>query len=111
MPKSDSNDLRWRVIWRHFLQGKSIGDIAREMYLGKRTIARYIRKFRATGEISPTIQRHGPLPFLSDFEQATILEALLRNPSMYIFKRYKQNLRVLQDLPMTVLQYIGPLGD
>ena len=85
MPEGYSEDLRWRVIWRHFLQNKSARAISKEMYLGKSTVFRYIHKYNATGDIMPTVQRrHGPAPAMSEFELVTILQLLFRRPSSYL---------------------------
>ena len=58
--------------------------ISRELYLSERTIERYILRFRATGDVIPCKQRHGPLPAMTEFEELTVLELLLNNPSMYL---------------------------
>ena len=54
------------------------------MYVGKRTIECYISIYRATGDISPKHQRHGPLPAMNEFEEITVLQMLLARPSMYL---------------------------
>lgn len=68
--------------------------ISRELYLSERTIERYILRFRATGDIIPCKQRHGPLPAMNEFEELTVLELLLNNPSMYLQEVQEELLRV-----------------
>ena len=84
MPRSFSTDLRWRVVWGYFLQRKPVKVLSREMYLSESTVERYIRRFRATGDVCPMKQRHGPRPAMSNFEEITILEMLLNQPNMYL---------------------------
>ncbi len=76
MPENYSKDLRWRVIC---LQKKSVKA---EMYVGERTVARYINLYNSTGDISPKKQHHGPLPSMSEFELVTILQRNLVHISM-----------------------------
>ena len=83
MPRGYSKDLRWRIIWK-YLQNRSPGDISKELYVCTRTVLRYIYLFNTTGDISPRLQRHGPLPTMNEFEDVTLLEMLLSEPSMYL---------------------------
>lgn len=92
MPKGFSKDLRWRIIWKH-LQGKTLAEISSELYVSTRTIERYVYLFNTTGDISPKLQRHGPLPAMSEFEEITLLEMLLNKPSMYLREVQQEILR------------------
>ena len=84
MPKAYSTDLRWRIVWLHFLQNKSVKDIARELYVSESSVERYIYLFRTTGDVVPKKQRCGPLPILSEFEELTVLQTLLDKPGLYL---------------------------
>lgn len=85
MPVSYSGDLRWRVIWQFFLRRRSIREISRDLYLSKRSIVRYIRSYRHSGDVLPKKQsHHGPEPAMSEFELATLLEILHREPTTYL---------------------------
>ena len=95
MPARYSDDLRWRVVWRYFLQRKSVRAICREMYIGKRTAHRYIKLYDTTGEVSSKIQsHHGPLPGMSEFELATILQMLFTEPTTYLSEIQEELKRV-----------------
>ena len=85
MPKGYSKDLRWRIVWK-YLQNRSVKDISLELYVCTRTVERFIYLFNTTGDISPKLQRHGPLPAMSEFEEVTLLEMLLSDPSLYLRK-------------------------
>ena len=69
MPKAYSEDLRWRIVWLHFLQDMSVKEVARQLYVSESSVERYIRLFQETGDVLPISQRHGPLPALSEFEE------------------------------------------
>lgn len=84
MPKAYSEDLRWRVIWLHFLQNKSVKDISKQLYLSESSIERYIHLFNRTGDIAPKSQRHGPLPAMREFEKVILLQTLLNTPNLYL---------------------------
>ena len=84
MPKSYSKDLRWRIVWHFFIHKRPVREISRLFYVNPRTVQRYIRLFYSTEDVSRKRQRHGPKPFMSEFEEVTMLELLLNNPSMYL---------------------------
>ena len=98
MPKGYSEDLRWRIVWKYFLQSKSMKEISRELYVNTRTVERYIKQYNTTGNVSPKHQRHGPLPLMSEFEEITILEMLLNTPSMYLSEVQQELLHVTGSL-------------
>jgi len=73
--------------WRHYLQKKSTRALSKAMYIGKRTVQRYIHLYNTTGEVASKAQsHHGPQPAMSDFELATILQVLFREPTTYLYK-------------------------
>ena len=84
MPKAYSADLRWRIVWLHFLQNKSVKDIGRELYVSESSVERFIHLFRVTGDVLPKKQRYGPLPILNEFEELTVLQTLLDKPGIYL---------------------------
>ena len=45
---------------------------------------RYTSQFYASGSVSPTQYHHGPDKLLDEFEQVTVMQCLLDNPSMYL---------------------------
>ena len=47
-----SNDLRWRIVWQHEAQGKSLSAIAESLCVDKSTVSRILRLFHQTGQIS-----------------------------------------------------------
>ena len=79
MPKKYSEDLRWRIVWQHLLQGKSTKIVAQDMYVSTRSVERYVQLFRQTGDV----QKHGPSRKLNEFEEITLLQTLLDAPGIY----------------------------
>ena len=84
MPKKYSVDLRWRIVWQHLLQGKSIETVARDMYVCTRSVERSVQLFKRTGDVSACEQKHGPSRKLNDFEEITLLQTLLDAPGIYL---------------------------
>ena len=58
------------------LQGKTISQVAREMYVSHSTVERFLHLYHTTGEVRATQQKHGPDRLLDDFEQLTVLQSL-----------------------------------
>ena len=62
----------------------SLSDISQTLYISERTIRRYIRTFESTGDVEPTVQRHGPRPLLGDHEQLVLLRIVMENTGIYL---------------------------
>ena len=87
MPRKYSEDLRWRAVWQHCLQGKPVGAVARDLYISDSSVERYVKLFTTTGEVMPstsTQHRPGPKRKLSEFEEITVLQSLLDRPGTYL---------------------------
>ena len=82
--KAYSQDLRWRVVWLHVFREMSFEEVGDLLYMSARSVRRYVEKFYRFGAVDPASHRHGPEPSLTDFEQLTVLQSLLDNPSMYL---------------------------
>ena len=78
--KAYSQDLRWRAVF----SGLSYEEVGKLLYMSSRSVRRYTEKYFTTGTVEPANQRHGPTPLLTDFEQLTVLQLLLDNPSMFL---------------------------
>ena len=66
------------------LQGKTISQVAREMYVSHSTVERFLHLYYTTGEVKATQQKHGPDRLLDDFEQLTVLQSFLSKPGIYL---------------------------
>ena len=84
VPKSYSEDLRWRAVWLHIAQGMSYQDISRLLYMSERSVQRYMERFHATETVAPTLQKRGPDKILTEFQQFTILQTLIHKPTSYL---------------------------
>ena len=81
MPKSYSEDLRWHTVWQCHLQNKSVGGIARDLYVSPRSVEHWVKLFDVTGNVSP---RHRSSHILNEFEELTVLQTLLTSPSTFL---------------------------
>ena len=65
-------------------QGKTISQVAREMYVSHSSVERFVHLYHSTGEVGPKQQKHGPERMLDQFEEFTVLQSLLNNPGIYL---------------------------
>ena len=84
MPKPYSVDIRWRIVWLYVTQEGTPNEIAHLMNVSERSVWRYISLFEHTGDVTPTVQRHGPHKLLGGFEQLTILRLILQCPGIFL---------------------------
>ena len=83
-PKRYSEDLRWRIVFQVCLQGKTIEQVARDMYVSHSSVERFVHLFRTTGDVTSHQQKYGPDRKLSEFEELTVLHSFLNNPGIYL---------------------------
>ena len=84
MPKAYSEDLRWRAVWLHIVNGMSKSEIATVLFMCEKSVQRYLQLFQTTGNVTPTNQIRGPTKILCDFEVFTILQCLIHKPTLYL---------------------------
>jgi transposase len=65
-------------------QHLSTTEISQLVCVSRRTVRRYIKKFKLTGEVQPTHHCHGPKRLLGEYEQLFLLQTILRNPGIYL---------------------------
>lgn len=70
-----SADLRWRIVYHVCLQGKTIAQAAKDLYVSQSTVERIVHLYRTTGDVVSVQERHGPPRKLSEFEELTVLES------------------------------------
>ena len=84
MPRKYSDDFRWRIVFQHCLQGKSIRVVARNNYVCKSTVERLVNRFKRTGDVTSVQEKHGPCHKLSDQEELIVLQLFLDKPGIYL---------------------------
>ena len=52
--------------------------------MSESSVLRYLHLFQTTGDVLAKNQRHGTLPFLSDFEEMTVWQTPLDKPGLYL---------------------------
>ena len=86
MPKGYSEDLRWRVVYMACLQGKTIQEVSRHIYVSHSTVDQLVRLYRTTGDVRSLQDKHGPERKLSEFEELTVLQSFLNNPGVHLIE-------------------------
>lgn len=84
MPKSYSEDLRWRAIWLHIVRGMSVCDIAEGLFMCERSVQRYLALFHSTGSVAPKKSSGGPGKILNEFEEMCVLQTLIHTPAAFL---------------------------
>ena len=84
MPKSYSEDLRWRAVWLAVVRGLSVREIASVLFMCEKSVHRYLSLFHSTGSVAPKQHTGGPSKTLNDFEQFTVLQTLIHHPTAYL---------------------------
>lgn len=94
MPRKYSEDFRWRIVFQHCLQGKSIRLVARDNYVGKSTVERLVNRYKRTGDVVSVQDKHGPSHKLSDQEELIVLQLFLDKPGIYLREVQKELLDI-----------------
>jgi transposase len=72
MPAPYSLDLRSRVVAALLVGDRTQAEVASQFAVGLATARDWLRRYRATGSVEPTAQRHGPPRLLSETDDAQI---------------------------------------
>ena len=72
MPAPYSLDLRRRVVAALLTGGRTQAEVARQFSVALSTAEDWLHRYRATGSLEPTAQRHGPPRSLSEADDARI---------------------------------------
>ena len=84
MPRNYSEDFRWRIVFQHCLQGKSIRMVAKDNYACKSTVERLVNRYKTTGDVLSVQEKHGPSHKLSDQEELIVLQLFLDKSGIYL---------------------------
>lgn len=84
MPRAYSNDLRWRIVWKHLFLKMDAEYVARMMYVSPRSVYRYTERFLATGDVKLFAKKNGPARELSEYEQFFLAQLVLSKPGIYL---------------------------
>ena len=87
MPRAYSQDLRWRSIWLTEIMGFEIDEVIVLLQTSKRTIYRYVEKFRRLGNVdTAVIGRPYSCIAIRPHEELVIMEVLLQHPDKTLFE-------------------------
>ena len=84
MPKGYSEDLRWRAVWLSIIRSMDCSEIAEILFMCKKSVKRYLDLFHRTGSVTAKKPSGGYMRTLDEFEQFTVLQALVHHPTMYL---------------------------
>jgi transposase len=81
---------RWRAVWMAVVWHMGAREVGKLLCLSERSVRRYVRTFRTTGDVAPLEHRNGPRKLLDDHEQLIIFRFLLEQPSIYLHELQKK---------------------
>ena len=84
MPRSYSEDLKWRSVWLALVRGINVVEIASVLFMCEKSVRRYLSLFYLTGSVSPKQHTGGPSKTLHEFELFTVLQTLIHDPTAYL---------------------------
>ena len=61
-------------------------DIAATLMMCEKSVQRFLALFQATGSVTPQPHTGGPPKVLDDSEQFIVMQALIHNPTMYLYE-------------------------
>lgn len=84
-------NIRWRMIYQREMLGLTFQEVASNLNVNTSTVWRVVKQFQEQGPVSA--KQNAGNSILTDLEQFTILECVLRNPSVYLreIQRYVEN--------------------
>jgi len=86
MPKQKgySEDLKWRIVWMYLYREMTYKQVAETMLVSEKSVQRYVHLFNVNGNVSEKQQRNGPSRKLSEIEELSIMQSLLRKPNLFL---------------------------
>lgn len=82
--KAYSNDLRWRMIFQREMLGLSYEEVGLRLSVDPSTVWRAVQRFEELGTVDSSYSNDGPPKKLTSFDEFTIMEAVLDQPSLYL---------------------------
>ena len=73
MPLPYSDDLRWRIVWKHLFLKVDAEDVAKEMFVSARSVYRYAERFLSTGDVKLFAKKNGPFRVLCEHEEYIVV--------------------------------------
>ena len=83
--RSYSSDLKWRMVYQKYSLGLSNAEIARRLNVDRSTVSRAVQLFEETGTVCSIQGYHENIcKKLSTYDELTIIEAIVNQPSLYL---------------------------
>ena len=84
MPVLLSNDLWWRIVWRHLFLMESAKDVARSMFVSIGSVYHFTECYLAAGDVRPFTKKNGPSIDLCEHEELLLVLLVLARPGIYL---------------------------
>jgi len=78
-----SDDLWWRIVWKHLFLMMKAEDVAEIMSISVRSVYRYAERYLAT-DVKPFAKRNGPRTELCEYEDLFLVQLVLAKPGIYL---------------------------
>jgi len=78
-------DLRWRVVYQHYVQDNSVTTISKNLGIDKSTVRRVLKLFDSTSSVDKRVYSTSTnRKRLSSADELHILELVIENPGIYL---------------------------
>lgn len=107
--KAYSSDLKWRMVYQKYSLGLSNAEIARRLNVDRSTVSRAVQLFEETGTVCSIQGYHeNTCKKLSAYDELTIIEAIVNQPSLYLHElQHKVLITTGNDLSIpTICKYL-----
>ena len=75
-------DLRWRMVWQRLINGYTIKEIARNLYVAESTVWRVVDRFECTGSVTPN-RATSRAYRLHEHDELLLIELVCDKPTIY----------------------------
>ena len=97
-----SEDIRWRMVWQHQVQGLTLDQVATNLCVDTSTVHRIVSRFQATGVVSKKpYSVANRIVKLTNAVQLTVLNLVLEKPGIYLWE-------IQQELMWICGAYVSP---
>ena len=66
------------------IQNMNLKEVSKLLCLSEKSLRRYVRAFKVTGDVVPMKHKNGPKRLLDEYEQVIVLRFILDRPDLYL---------------------------
>ena len=75
--------LWWRMVWQRLINGYTIKEVARNLYVAESTVWRVVDRFEHTGSVTPN-RATSRAYRIHEHDELLLIELVCKKPSIYL---------------------------